>query len=277
MTATALSTLDLPLLIEPSQLKENLENEQIILVDLSTAENYAKYHIPGAHSLNYADIVHIQKPVMGLIPDESQLANCLGQLGATPNSHIVAYDDEGGGKAARLLWTLDLLGHQHYSLLNGGIFSWANEGLPTDAKPIQIQPTTYPINLNLTNAADKNYILSKLNSDETLFLDTRSPEEYKGTKCYAARGGHIPGAIHLDWINTIDQNNSYRLKTKEELINLFTALEITKDKEIICYCQTHHRSSHTYIVLKYLGFDKIKGYPGAWSDWGNDPATPVES
>ena len=54
-------------------------------------------------------------------------------------------------------------------------------------------------------------------------------------------------------------------------------LGVTADKEVITHCQTHHRSSHTYIVLKALGFPRIKGYPGSWSEWGNDFELPIET
>ena len=30
------------------------------------------------------------------------------------------------------------------------------------------------------------------------------------------------------------------------------------------------------MVLKSLGFTKIKGYPGSWSEWGNQRDTPIE-
>ncbi len=45
----------------------------------------------------------------------------------------------------------------------------------------------------------------------------------------------------------------------------------------ITHCQTYHRSSHTYIVLKALGFPRIKGYPGSWSEWDNDFELPIET
>jgi thiosulfate/3-mercaptopyruvate sulfurtransferase len=54
-------------------------------------------------------------------------------------------------------------------------------------------------------------------------------------------------------------------------------LGVTPDKEVVVYCQTHRRSSHIYVVLKSLGFERVRGYPGSWSEWGNDPSTPIEA
>jgi thiosulfate/3-mercaptopyruvate sulfurtransferase len=73
----------------------------------------------------------------------------------------------------------------------------------------------------------------------------------------------------------MDSARALRLKLRDELAAKFAALGVTADKEVVTYCHTHHRSSHTYIVLKSLGFERIKGYPGSWSEWGNDPSTPI--
>ena len=51
---------------------------------------------------------------------------------------------------------------------------------------------------------------------------------------------------------------------------------ITRDKEVIVYCQTHHRSAFSYVMLRALGYENVKGYPGSWSEWGNRDDTPVE-
>jgi thiosulfate/3-mercaptopyruvate sulfurtransferase len=93
---------------------------------------------------------------------------------------------------------------------------------------------------------------------------------------FAKRGGHIPGAVNIEWTDAMDKQHDLRLKPENELRQLLESKGITPDKMIVMHCQTHHRSAHTYILLKSLGYEKIKGYPGSWSDWGNEPNTPIE-
>ena len=81
----------------------------------------------------------------------------------------------------------------------------------------------------------------------------------------------------IDWVNAIDRMRNLRLKPDDELRALFEGRGVTPDKEVITYCQTHHRSAHTYFVLRILDYARVKGYPGSWSEWGNDPQLPAES
>lgn len=105
---------------------------------------------------------------------------------------------------------------------------------------------------------DKAYITALLNNPAVVLLDTRTLAEYRGVDKRAQRGGHIPGAMNLDWTLALDAQDNMRLKPEAELRVQFDKLGVTPDKEVIAYCQTHQRSSHTYIVLKALGYQTSK-------------------
>jgi thiosulfate/3-mercaptopyruvate sulfurtransferase len=266
----------LPLLIEPDELEKSLGYDNILIVDLNKAETYLKMHIPGAVHLEYLRIVAGHPPVMGLVPDDATLATLFSSLGIDEHTHVIAYDDEGGGRAARLLWTLEVAGHTHASLLNGGLHSWANEGHTLDSEPVPPTAKTFRVSRNTAPVADSAYIISRLDNADCRLLDVRTPAEYNGLKRFAERAGHIPGAVNLNWTEAIDTTRNMRFKPDEDLQALLTPLGIIPDREVITYCQTHHRSAHTYVVLKHLGYERVRGYPGSWSDWGNNSELPLE-
>lgn len=271
-----MSTLLLPLLVEPDELEHQLGLESMLLVDLCKPETYTQSHIPGAVHLDYAQIVAMNKPAMGLLPSESQLNEVFSSIGLTPEHHVVAYDDEGGGRAARLLWTLEAMGHTRYSLLNGGLHAWSLEQRPLKSGTETRAHSHSRGQRNEATIADKAYILKHLGDTAVVLLDARSVDEYRGGKRFAERGGHIPGAVNLDWMQTMDRNRGLRFKPAEELRTMLTSLGVTPDKEVVCYCQSHHRSAHSCMMLKNLGYPRVRGYPGSWSEWGNSPDTPIE-
>ncbi|MDH5766697.1 MAG: sulfurtransferase, partial [Gammaproteobacteria bacterium] len=229
----------LALLIEPEELEKHLNDDKLLIIDLCKHSQYLQAHIPGAVFLDYGHITGMNKPTMGLLPDESQLSHILSTLGMTSDTHVVAYDDEGGGKAARLIWTLHAAGHFKTSLLNGGLISWANEGHPLNNEVVHTAPGQYELTFsNMDVVADTNYILNNLENSKLTLLDARSLAEYDGSKKFAERGGHIPGAIHFEWTDGMDRQRYYRLLPNDTLITKLSELGLTPDREIIVYCQT---------------------------------------
>jgi thiosulfate/3-mercaptopyruvate sulfurtransferase len=268
---------DLPLVIEPEQLEAALGDDNLLVVDLSKREQYAHMHVPGAVHLDYGLIVRGQRPAPGLLPDPALLAKALGAIGLRRDHHVVAVDDEGGGKAARLLWTLDVVGHPSWSLLNGGMHAWANEHHPVEGRAVQPAPVDYPVSYDDEPLATLAWLRAHLDDDDVRVLDARTTEEYHGWKAFAARGGHIPGAANLDWMQTMDRQRNLRFLPEAALRALLDERGLTPDRQIVCHCQTHHRSSHSYVMLRALGYPRVKGYAGSWSEWGNDPDTPIEA
>lgn len=266
-----------PLLVDPETLERQLTDKSILVVDLSARPAYLEAHIPGAVWLEYAAIIASRPPVSGLLPELAALDRALSAIGLETDSHVVAYDRDGNTKASRLLWTLDVIGHRHFSLLNGGFAAWAAESRDTArGESASREPSDYHGNKPGPGRADKGYILAHLKDPGVVMVDCRTPAEFSGADQRAARPGHIPGAVNFDWTLAVDRANATRIKPASELMALLAERGITPEKEAIVLCQTHHRSAHTYIALKALGFARVRGYDGSWSEWGNDPNLPVE-
>jgi thiosulfate/3-mercaptopyruvate sulfurtransferase len=267
--------MDLPLILEPAELEPLLGSDELLVVDLCRADIYGRFHIPGAVHLDYPTILSGIQPAVGNLREEGRLGEVLSAIGLAPDRHLVAYDDEGGGKAGRLVWTLEVMGHRHRSLLDGGLAAWVNERHPVDGHTADLRPAHYPVAYGEAAYADMAHVLEHLHDPGVVLVDARSEAEYRGLKRYASRGGHIPGAVHLDWLELMDQGRNLRLKPEPELRALFEERGVTPDKEVIVYCQTHHRSSLTFVALRALGFERVRGYAGAWAEWGNNLDVPV--
>jgi len=265
----------LPLLIDTRTLEGHLDDADLAIVDLSRADQHLQGHIPGARHLEIGRIMASRPPVMGLLPEIPVLEGLLGALGITPDTTVVAYDEEANAKACRLLWTLEALGHRRLSLLDGGLQAWVEEGRPIEQGRSDVEGTDYAATPDPGRIADKAYILSRLGETDTRILDVRSAAEYEGIDRRSRRGGHIPGAINIEWVQAIDRDRGVRLRPAEVLRRHLEAVDIRPEHEVIVHCQTHQRSAHAYWVLRHLGYERVRGYPGSWSDWGNDPETPI--
>ncbi len=271
-----MNTAAAPVILQAEALKDLLGRPDVVIVDLSSEAAYEQQHIPGAVSVDATLLSASRPPVMGLLPAEDVFSRLLSDAGISPTSHVVAYDSENGLKASRFLWTLDVIGHERLSLLDGGLAAWSDAGFPLDDAVPEVAATDYPVRYGDSHTADKAYIKQHLDDDEVVVLDARTPAEYRGMDRRALRAGHIPGAVNLDWSLALRGGGDLRLRPVEELRALYAAAGVTPDREIIVHCHTHQRSSHTYLALKALGYPRVKGYPGSWSDWGNDPGTPIE-
>ena len=225
-----------------------------------------------------AELVLGRPPAPGKLAPKPQLEHWLARIGYDPSLEVIVYDDEGGGWAGRLGWTLDVIGHDTWGYLNGGLHAWHGRGLPLVQGPDESTTgSNVTIDLHQGPIAELEDVLAAIEDDDTVIWDVRSAEEYAGAKQNAARAGHIPGAVNLDWMMTLDRGNNFRLKPEAELTAMLNERGITPDKEIVMHCQTHHRSSQSYVMLKSLGFEKIRGYDGSWSEWGNDADLHIDS
>ena len=268
----------LPLIVEPEQLAAHLDDSQLLIVDVPLkAESYQEGHVPGAVFLDYRRLLRGEGEVPNEVPSPEALSQLFSSLGLTRDTHVVAYDDEGGGWAGRLLWTLELIGHTRYSYLNGGIHAWHQAGLPASRESTSPTPSEYEAEvLHPQVAIDRFELQERLGEKGFAVWDARSAAEYRGEKGENKRLGHIPGAVNMEWTEAMDRERALRIRDYAELITELEALGLTPDMEVVTHCQSHHRSGFTWLVGKALGFENIRSYAGSWKEWGNRDDTPIE-
>jgi thiosulfate/3-mercaptopyruvate sulfurtransferase len=107
-------------------------------------------------------------------------------------------------------------------------------------------------------------------SKKAVIVDARSQQEYDGSTVRAAKAGHIPGAINIDWNDNLSQDS---FKDPEALRRIYA--QIPKDAQVITYCQGGYRAANSFLVLKMLGYKNVRMYLGSWGEWGNEPELPV--
>jgi thiosulfate/3-mercaptopyruvate sulfurtransferase len=207
-------------ILEPDELAKRLASHSadVLLVHVASAESYAAGHIAGAVHVAPGELVSGVRPATGKLPDQSRLEQLFARIGYRPDAQIIVYDDEGGGWAGRFVWTLDIIGHHRWWCLNGGIHAWVAAGLPLQRTPAVATPTAVSISINRGPIAETQDILDRLGDPAVTIWDCRSAEEFAGRRVAAARAGHIPGAVNLDWLELMDSERQLRLRPDLEAV-----------------------------------------------------------
>jgi thiosulfate/3-mercaptopyruvate sulfurtransferase len=50
---------------------------------------------------------------------------------------------------------------------------------------------------------------------------------------------------------------------------------VSEDRETIVYCGSGVTATHDLLALEAAGFERVRLFPGSWSQWRADPDRPV--
>lgn len=261
--------------VQTGWLAEN--RSQVVVLDARQTPLFLVGHIEGAHHVPRSVFLNTRNGVKSLVPTSTAFETLMERLGITPETTVVTYAEDNNPYAARLAWTLRYYGHEKTLVLDGGYEKWAAENRPTTLIPtMAATPSHYRVSVPGKARAEADYVLTQLGNPSVVIWDTRTAQEYDGSDMRADRGGHIPGATHLDWTELQHEVDGVKvLKSESEIRALLSSRGITDGQEVIAHCQTGIRSSYATLVLQGLGYGQVKNYDGSWIEWANNPTLPV--
>ena len=267
-------------LVSTEELAAISNQQNVAIIDARGADDYRKLHIPGAVNIpsdrfrkpdTLQKILEYKKNKGFAIPPE-MAERIFSEAGVNSNTRIIIYDSITFPHAS-IIWTiLKYFGHDNTQVLRGGFEKWASEGHTVTAELPEIQKRIFVASPKSEMIATREWLFN--NKENIIILDMRSFEEYLGINPAGnPRGGHIPGAISLEWRHLAGDAT---VKSPDEMQEILYEAGITKDREIVTYCNIGvGRSTYGLMVLKMLGYNNVRVYGGSFEDWSNTPELAV--
>lgn len=262
-------------LVEATELNEVLAaDQQLQIIDIRSAEDYAAGHIPGAISAPYGQW---RGPAHnpGQLADNLYFETLVRQLGLTDQQPIVVYssgvDETDFGAAARVYWTLKYLGLTDLSVLNGGFQQWrlAQHTISNDATQVSASQLTVQNNAKLVISKDQ--LLEKIIQQDTAYqlLDARPPLFYQGKvkAPTASTGGTIATAQNTPFTQWFNDNDT-RIRPVAQIKALVHSQGLDQASETVSFCNTGHWAATNWFVLSELaGLQNVRLYPASLAEW----------
>jgi len=243
-------------------------------------ESYDRGHIPGARFVALGEIVIARDGIPNEIPPVGDLQKLFTRLGVGESGRIIVYGEPSALSATRTLFTLAYLGHgERGAVLDGGLTKWRAEGRPIEQTPASFAPSDFTPRLDpglvvsLEAMRDLSWVAANIEPASVTIIDSRAPEVYAGSaeKKTVSRPGW-----DTTWTGASPAASRSPSARPDELRRAYEGAGVRPGRLTVSYCNTGMQSSHTWFVLRYLGFESLL-YDGSMGEWSRAANAPIVS
>jgi thiosulfate/3-mercaptopyruvate sulfurtransferase len=188
-------------LLTPTGVQAAAGQDAVRIIDIRDPKAYGERHIPGALNAPYGKW---RGPATnpGELPELPKLTELVQSLGLTPATHAIVVssgaDATDFGAAARVYWTLKLLGLKELSVLNGGMKAWSAQKLPQDNQAVTIARSAYQPQLDTSLIATREDVGQHVRLSNAALVDSRPDAFYQGkTRAPAAKLSACPASSSM--------------------------------------------------------------------------------
>ncbi len=139
----------------------------------------------------------------------------------------------------------------------------SNSQTDANSQNLEIKSATSEVS-SQPESASTDYMLvtpSGVDKNDTILDASDSPTSY------------IPGAIHISYLDFIDNNNTASLKTPQEIATILGDAGISQSDSIVVYGECRpcgggpSTATYVYWLLRYIGQDNVKVLDGGIDAW----------
>ena len=275
----------LPALVDVSWLLAHADAPGLVLLDIQPRSYYRQVHLAGALSAPFERWrSSVPQGVRDMLPPTPQLEGLLGRLGVTPKDRLVLVSSGLGAgdmaAAARVFWTLKVLGHGQVAILDGGLNAVASD--ERGARLLTNVPASRPVaryqaKPDFSLLADAAATQATVERGE-LLVDARTDAEFLGIHVGDAgeRPGTLPGAHNLpfDWLT---ENGSAQMLPVTRLRSLMDAVGIDPAVPQVHFCHSGNRAALTWFAAyALLGNRQARLYDASMLEWATRDDLPME-
>lgn len=270
-------------LLSAQAVQASLAAPKTVVLDIRDPKSFAAGHISGALSAPYGSW---RGPASnpGELPSIANLTKLVQRLGLTPDTHVIVTssgkDETDFGAAARVYWTLKVLGLQQLSILNGGLKAWQAAGFALDNKTVNVQASSFVPTIDQNMIATRDEVVAKVQAGKAQLVDARPAAFFDGSTRHTAAKvpGTLKGAVNVEHSKWFEPNST-SVVSASEAKKLVASTSVKTDQDTVSFCNTGHWAATNWFVLSELvGQKNIKLYAGSMVDWTQaDGALPMDN